>query len=85
MLREKLQGFKTMGVAQLELATFIVQVSDVVRWLKQKATATIALLEIAFGLVNVALSQFQNSEVVERLSVICVVADTYLESLVCQS
>jgi hypothetical protein len=58
MLREKLQGFKTMSVAQLKLAAFIIQVSYVVRWLKQKAAATIALLEIAFRLINVALSQF---------------------------
>lgn len=58
MLREKLQSFKTMSVAQLKLTAFIIQVSYVVRWLKQKAAATIALLEIAFRLINVALSQF---------------------------
>ena len=58
MLREELQGFEAISVAQLELAAFKVQIGDVVTRLKQKAATTIALLEIAFRLVYVALSQF---------------------------
>lgn len=58
MLREELQGLEAISVAQLELTAFKVQVSDVVTRLKQKAATTIALLEIAFGLVYVALPQF---------------------------
>ena len=85
MLREQGEGLLTMMVAELEFASFIVQIGNIVGWLEQKCIWGATLAKVNFCLVNEAFAQFEHSQIVECLRMLRIVTHSYFEWLIGQT
>ena len=82
MLREHSKCLLTMVITQLKLASLIVQVSNIVSRFKQECIARATLAEIDLRLIDEAFAQLKDTQIVESLSMLGVVAHGYFKGLV---